>query len=106
MRRVRGVYPRACGGTRYRRYQRSMLDGLSPRLRGNGRDSGRSIPGPGSIPALAGERDPQREYQRILWVYPRACGGTLRKSHGLPENQGLSPRLRGNVFAIADLQRI
>ena len=49
------VYPRACGGTKVRKYSDNLLMGLSPRLRGNlqglADDVGRSR----SIPAPAGE---------------------------------------------------
>ena len=50
----------------------------------------------GSIPALAGERRHDRRLKSHLWVYPRACGGTLTGAEGTEPIKGLSPRLRGN----------
>ena len=71
-----GVYPRACGGTAPGGLRAGRRTGLSPRVRGN--------PVPEfdkpiiirSIPARAGEPVVQRLHQRLLGVYPRACGGT------------------------------
>ena len=89
IRLVTRVYPRGCGGTAF---QGVKLVGLSPRVRGNLKDSP---------------------------VYPRGCGGTrsladprnLRRNRSIPagagepdsplprnhtSSQGLSPRVRGN----------
>ena len=49
------VYPRACGGTSPSAPTTSMLNGLSPRLRGNHRRPSRSQRRHRSIPAPAGE---------------------------------------------------
>ena len=73
----KAVYPRACGGTFWRRSTKHIVDG--------------------SIPAPAGEPDRGWLLCRHPAVYPRACGGT-----GLMEARriglcGLSPRLRGNL---------
>ncbi len=101
------VYPRACGGTRSPAFR--TLDGLSPRVRGNLQPSGcpstvlrkglsprvrgkpchrsaRRASGAislciRSIPARAGEPFACQALTRP--VYPRACGGTGYRGHGL-----------------------
>ena len=76
----RKVYPRACGGTLKKLSMDHLLQGLSPRLRGN---VGRRLTGwhvGGSIPALAGERVRDEARNGACRVYPRACGGTLQTS--------------------------
>ena len=70
------VYPRACGGTIYRRGALPRRGGLSPRVRGN---RGGDVAGAGldrSIPARAGEPADGYDNRAMLRVYPRACGGT------------------------------
>ena len=91
-----GVYPRACGGTRKAGIGLYLIAGLSPRLRGNGPSSYLSIIQKGSIPALAGEREPGPGTVSWPRVYPRACGGTTAASFHAVPSVGLSPRLRGN----------
>ena len=117
------VYPRACGGTGNNRLPVAQGQGLSPRVRGN---QARPKPGAlssGSIPARAGE--PRGEDTRTgnRWVYPRACGpARAGEPHRMPRRscrnrvypracgetavesvkacipEGLSPRVRGNLF--------
>ena len=93
---LREVYPRACGGTVRGGLCLRAGCGLSPRLRGN------RLPEPGagerrrSIPAPAGEPGNYPRGTIPAWVYPRACGGTLRRPKQLHLLPGLSPRLRGN----------
>ena len=94
-----GVYPRACGGTVTRRSSASYVGGLSPRLRGNGEITIEADLLVRSIPALAGERVVFSQRSDASWVYPRACGGTLENGTKATVRRGLSPRLRGNVFA-------
>ena len=53
--RMRGVYPRVCGGTARRNLPYRIDPGLSPRVRGNLRDRKLRTLTPGSIPACAGE---------------------------------------------------
>ena len=109
------VYPRVCGGTSDQWAALCVIDGLSPRVRGNPcdrrlpRPSDRSIPAcagergraenerltAGSIPACAGEplyRNPDLVRSR---VYPRVCGGTSRECGFGGGVGGLSPRVRG-----------
>ena len=94
------VYPRACGGTTEVASAATVLNGLSPRVRGNpehrqaGPDTGRSIP------ARAGEPLRRKAGQYRPEVYPRACGGTSGRLSLVEDEAGLSPRVRGNlVFA-------
>ncbi len=94
--RVRGVYPRVCGGTHSDSYADAGDKGLSPRVRGNPPRWAAANGGSRSIPACAGE---PRRTAPCAWaakVYPRVCGGT---SGGLRTGKaaaGLSPRVRGN----------
>ena len=97
--RVRpAVYPRVCGGTTHRLQARVMRQGLSPRVRGNlsvcddGRPAGRSIP------ACAGEPQHHFCHPTPPTVYPRVCGGTAAALPSYGSEQGLSPRVRGNLL--------
>ena len=49
------VYPRVCGGTLPANVHARMMQGLSPRVRGNRRNPICGRPGARSIPACAGE---------------------------------------------------
>ena len=70
------VYPRECGGTAEVGCVGLVIQGLSPRVRGNPRR--------------------QRQGQRSPGVYPRECGGTCLARFFLIPSFGLSPRVRGN----------
>ena len=71
------VYPRVCGGTDKALAERSLHEGLSPRVRGNRCRRGRVTDVEGSIPACAGEPTCAPGTQGEGWVYPRVCGGTV-----------------------------
>ena len=75
--------------------------GLSPRVRGNRRHATHGHRRHGSIPACAGE--PWRTGPGIppVRVYPRVCGGTLSEQADPATGEGLSPRVRGNLRAVA-----
>ena len=90
------VYPRVCGGTKYRCQPLRPPNGLSPRVRGNLHQFGRIAGAGGSIPACAGEPSRAPQAASRVRVYPRVCGGTQpsRPRHRL--SGGLSPRVRGN----------
>ena len=91
------VYPRACGGTASTSRSRLPITGLSPRLRGNQVAPAKGRSRCGSIPAPAGEPRTPVPGPAPPPVYPRACGGT-GVNYALNTNQeGLSPRLRGNL---------
>ena len=79
-RRRSGVYPRACGGTNTIQQSVSVVAGLSPRVRGNRLFDVLSIQTTGSIPARAGEPETGNTVGFPSRVYPRACGGTNRRS--------------------------
>ena len=90
------AYPRERGGTRLVRGGFVLMMGLSPRTRGNlGSAHLRGID-TGPIPANAGE--PARSVHGVPWcrAYPRERGGTLSVEGTLKDDQGLSPRTRGN----------
>ena len=92
----RAVYPRVCGGTQAAAVDDGVLDGLSPRVRGNRRRASLPEPRHGSIPACAGEPFSARSLSATERVYPRVCGGTLLVSAADLGKHGLSPRVRGN----------
>ena len=71
------VYPRECGGTPP---QISCTTGYT-----------------GSIPASAGEPVCRLGGLAGRWVYPRECGGTIPPTDAGAEEEGLSPRVRGNL---------
>ena len=87
---------RACRGTAMGGRLRLILDGLSPRLRGNLEWGRCDTPGGGSIPTPAGEPLPPFSARPRPRVYPRACGGTASSVLRSASASGLSPRLRGN----------
>ena len=99
-----GVYPRVCGGTVGNTLRNATPTGLSPRVRGNPTDPELFTKMRGSIPACAGEPTASRRPRSFPRVYPRVCGGTL---HPLPRQvgeQGLSPRVRGNLHPVVGQQ--
>ena len=101
MRRLRrrfGVYPRVCGGTCPRCCGRICGWGLSPRVRGNLRRAGPLRHLPRSIPACAGEPVTSASISAIWSVYPRVCGGTEARLFSASPVEGLSPRVRGNLW--------
>ena len=74
-----------------------MKMGLSPRVRGN-----HSLFAVGelvdrSIPACAGEPNLMQLISSKVKVYPRVCGGTECPLVGNKSDNGLSPRVRGNL---------
>ena len=114
-RRRQGVYPRACGGTKWERAgqqgtglsprlrgNRNTIElgdnvtaGLSPRLRGNqGRMSGAVLGG--SIPAPAGEPEQSSGTHLLRRRSIPAPAGEPRSQGPGTGIRGLSPRLRGN----------
>ena len=90
------VYPRVCGGTLVGYLDSVQRQGLSPRVRGNLASAPRVVSGLGSIPACAGEPQPEHRESPAHGVYPRVCGGTVLWTLRIAEWQGLSPRVRGN----------
>ncbi len=91
------VYPRGCGGTVDLAWPGVVVDGLSPRVRGNHRRPSPPVASMGSIPAGAGEPTENLYNLRYRGVYPRGCGGTWYFTDPPPGYTGLSPRVRGNL---------
>ena len=73
------------------------MPGLSPRVRGNPGLRVGGIEIEGSIPACAGEPNSAGSRRGSRRVYPRVCGGTVLAQSELGAQQGLSPRVRGNL---------
>ena len=71
-----------CGGTAGTALGRIAGRGLSPRVRGNPDWAAGTAQGRRSIPACAGEPDPELKRLQAALVYPRVCGGT---NHCCPE---------------------
>ena len=90
------VYPRVGGETRYVGRRRWSHDGLSPRGRGNRRESAVRAAGGGSIPAWAGKPVEALPLGRGQRVYPRVGGETSSADTVRKLIVGLSPRGRGN----------
>ncbi len=113
--RLRGVYPRWCGGRSRRSWAVESASGLSPLVRGTalrarpcGGGAG-SIPAgagdgsagslarsvTGSIPAGAGDGRADPQAGRGGGVYPRWCGGRPAPGAEAVKLPGLSPLVRG-----------
>ncbi len=95
--KTKGVYPRVCGGTASEKRGSHAGQGLSPRVRGNLGVRLEEVGDVGSIPACAGEPACKRRSARRRRVYPRVCGGTTPLSLAMVGDEGLSPRVRGNL---------
>ena len=91
------VYPRVCGGTRKMPLKVLNLRGLSPRVRGNPPEQLKPARRQRSIPACAGEPCPPPRRNWGQRVYPRVCGGTMLSTPPALDEEGLSPRVRGNL---------
>ena len=94
------VYPRVCGGTQEDFLHRWQRRGLSPRVRWNLSYCISGNRGRGSIPACAGEPDRLDRSRICRAVYPRVCGGTLQPVGQAAFDEGLSPRVRGNLVPV------
>ena len=98
---ARWVYPRVCGGTNGGIPDAWLMQGLSPRVRGNQMTYLARNQALGSIPACAGEPAALSAQRAKSWVYPRVCGGTASFTMIAIIYSGLSPRVRGNPAAAA-----
>ncbi len=94
------VYPRVCGGTVVAVDPDGRTEGLSPRVRGNRYRVHVLAVAMGSIPACAGEPLTRSPPDSCARVYPRVCGGTVDSEAGTATEQGLSPRVRGNLLSL------
>ena len=97
----RPVYPRVCGGTPPQDDRCDVVEGLSPRVRGNHPIYNWVYEMCGSIPACAGEPGRRSITPPIRRVYPRVCGGTPSGGQQWRRQAGLSPRVRGNLDAMS-----
>ncbi len=84
------------GGTPPLRQRNDMIEGLSPRVRGNPLCHPARPAAPGSIPACTGEPCATWNRKCCGKVYPRVYGGTRMTSSLVLTCRGLSPRVRGN----------
>ncbi len=91
-----GVYPRVGGGTTPEVVPAMIVEGLSPRGRGNLCVPIAPASETGSIPAWAGEPHSPEHSAENIWVYPRVGGGTSTGERLGVQDEGLSPRGRGN----------
>ena len=66
-------------------------------MRGNLIQAGREMGLTRSIPACAGEPPLDSIYRVGYTVYPRVCGGTIGNLPPGRAEDGLSPRVRGNL---------
>ena len=98
------VYPRVGGGTAAALRRGEGKNGLSPRGRGNRRQSLVVCIYTRSIPAWAGEPPLKPEPHFCFTVYPRVGGGTLPKSSNRGHVLGLSPRGRGNLPIVHEIK--
>ena len=90
------VYPRVCGGTPPVRVC-SLWLWVYPRVcGGTPQPLGRNGEYLGSIPACAGEPHVRAQRRYTCRVYPRVCGGTMATGSSFTNQEGLSPRVRGN----------
>ena len=94
------VYPRVYGGTISSHHRVTNSMGLSPRVRGNHLARVLADPGLGSIPACTGEPLALKNRNGRCWVYPRVYGGTIIEVLVAGASDGLSPRVRGNLFTL------
>ena len=92
------VYPRVCGGSPRCGLCASIKVGLSPRVRGKRPVTSSRLGDAGSIPACAGEAVICDCWMTPGTVYPRVCGGSVKRSWMVPTSLGLSPRVRGKLM--------
>ena len=119
--RLGGVYPRVCGGTLVLLHGVLLVEGLSPRVRGNQVAEWADDEAVRSIPACAGEPRGRRRPAPSTTVYPRVWRGNRGFARRLPlgigsipacagepawaavtavSGNGLSPRVRGNPYCV------
>ena len=92
------VYPRVYGGTATFSPSPIPRPGLSPRVRGNLGLVSVRLNCLRSIPACTGEPFFSSYVRYLAQVYPRVYGGTQTRICCQFYLQGLSPRVRGNLF--------
>ena len=91
------VHPRERGGIALVSRRAAIIDGASPRARGNLQRRSRPLYSDGCIPASAGESTTDAWRCSPARVHPRERGGIFLRwllAHGV---EGASPRARGNL---------
>ena len=97
-------HPRACGEQQERALGPATKGGSSPRVRGAvALDIERAF-ALGIIPARAGSSARCASTERLSQDHPRACGEQLTHSVTLTMEQGSSPRVRGAVSELVQLE--
>ena len=94
------VYPRPCGGAPAVFDRVAVGGGLSPPVRGSPHQYTTAPPDDRSIPARAGEPPGDAAAKCAAGVYPRPCGGAMRRTPASVLCTGLSPPVRGSRPAI------
>ena len=91
------VYPHVCGATwpRYLPFRR--VRGLSPRVWGNQQVLRIRMFGLRSIPTCVGQPTVADVRAQVVAVYPHVCGATPIVAWNCLTEQGLSPRVWGNL---------
>ena len=92
---VRRVYPRVYGESSARSRRRHSWLGLSPRVRGIRPDQNAGAAQQRSIPACTGNPREPEQARSTAKVYPRVYGESGKEARVRPDNEGLSPRVRG-----------
>ena len=100
-RRTLGDHPRAGGETPQHRHDAGLLEGPSPRGRGNLAACLGVAVRFGTIPARAGKPSNPSSWGCPSWDHPRAGGETTFASFTPPSTPGPSPRGRGNPRSCA-----
>ena len=95
-----GAYPRVCGATMQSLAVCTAHVGLSPRVRGNRVCKHLAYWRSGPIPACAGQPQFGQGRENPRGAYPRVCGATGQNVLPDYEEQGLSPRVRGNLHRV------
>ena len=94
-------HPHACGDKRYVCCKLSELSGSSPRVWGQGDSFKQGVPGSRIIPTRVGTR--ARHGYRLSFGqdHPHACGDKKLIDLFMQRQQGSSPRVWGQAFAIS-----
>ena len=91
------VYPRGCGGTMGPSPSNSLVEGLSPRMRGHLEEMSVEHLQERSIPADAGAPTSDGEKITTIEVYPRGCGGTCSSLSGTGRYGPVAPCIASNT---------
>ena len=94
-RRVTGAHPRRCGADINRPEGLVQVRGSSPQVRGRQPLVGHAAPGPGLIPAGAGQTACDFVTHWRLRAHPRRCGADSAMSRARRPWLGSSPQVRG-----------